>query len=96
MSPRALLAAAMLTLAGGYEAIEHQSPADAGGCSSNEDCACNQKCAFVDGGHLCAAAAPLTCTHDSECATGLVCLMTHRLGHSCGYVECQHPVDAGH
>lgn len=100
MIHRALLAAALFTLAGCYEAIEHQAMKDAGGepgqCTTDDQCACNQRCRFVDGGHFCAAVQPTTCTHDPECLTGLVCIQTHRLGHNCGYLECQHPADAGH
>lgn len=88
--------ACALALSGCYEAIEHQAPdpADAGtsdagtACASSEECPCGHRCESADAGHVCALYQPIACMHSIEC-TSLVCAESHRLGHTCGSLECQ-------
>lgn len=89
MKTRSALVACLLALSGCYEAIQHQAPIDAGPeCTSDDQCACGERCQGADAGHFCTPYQPVTCVDVRDC-TSAHCLPAQRLGHGCGYLECQ-------
>lgn len=91
MTARLAIVVFFVTVTGCYEAIEHEAPADAGpSCTSNEECSCGERCQLGDGGHVCTPYQPHACVDARDCtAVPHVCSQTQRLGHGCGYLECQ-------
>ena len=89
MKTRLALVACLLALSGCYEAIQHQPEVDAGpACTSDEECACGERCEGADAGQACVPSQAVTCVDAHDCAS-MHCLAAHRLGHGCGYLECQ-------
>ena len=90
MIARLLILGFSLAFTGCYEGIEHQPLVDAGAlCTSNEECPCGERCQQGDAGHLCTPYQPTTCVDAHDCAAPHLCVQTLRLGHGCGYLECQ-------